>query len=152
MQSGEQPRLTGPPQANSFPFAVANLVKYTVPGQRSCVPDSRRAGDRPSVASPHLMPTVLLVDDQAAIRQLVERQLRAGGYRVIPAASGREALAILTRQADSIDLLLTDVMMPGMIGAQLVAIVQLRWPTVRSMYLTGGVEDWAGELMRETGA
>ncbi len=98
------------------------------------------------------MPTVLLVDDQAAIRQLVERQLRAGGYRVIPAASGREALAILTRQADSIDLLLTDVMMPGMIGAQLVAIVQLRWPTVRPMYLTGGVEDWAGELMRETGA
>ena len=82
----------------------------------------------------------------------MERQLRAGGYRVIPAASGREALAILTRQADSIDLLLTDVMMPGMIGAQLVAIVQLRWPTVRSMYLTGGVEDWAGELMRETGA
>ena len=114
--------------------------------------DSRTAGDRTSVASPHLMPTVLLVDDQAAIRELVERQLRAGGYRVIPAASGREALAILTRQADSIDLLLTDVMMPGMIGAQLVAIVQLRWPTVRSMYLTGGVEDWAGELMRETGA
>lgn len=116
------------------------------------MPDSRKAGDRPSVASSHLMPTVLLVDDQAAIRALVERQLRAGGYRVIPAASGREALAILTRQADSIDLLLTDVMMPGMIGAQLVAIVQLRWPTVRAMYLTGGVEDWAGELMRETGA
>jgi two-component system cell cycle sensor histidine kinase/response regulator CckA len=113
---------------------------------------SRKAGDRPSAASSHLMPTVLLVDDQAAIRELVERQLRAGGYRVIPAASGREALAILTHQAESIDLLLTDVMMPGMIGAQLVAIVQLRWPTVRAMYLTGGAEDWAGELMRETGA
>lgn len=116
------------------------------------MPDFRKAGDRPSAASSHLMPTVLLVDDQATVRALVERQLRAGGYRVIPAASGREALGVLTQHAESIDLLLTDVMMPGMIGAQLVAIVQLRWPAVRAMYLTGGVEDWAGELMRETGA
>jgi two-component system cell cycle sensor histidine kinase/response regulator CckA len=116
------------------------------------VPDFRKAGDRPSAASSHLMPTVLLVDDQATVRALVERQLRAGGYRVIPAASGREALGVLTQHAESIDLLLTDVMMPGMIGAQLVAIVQLRWPAVRAMYLTGGVEDRAGELIRETGA
>ena len=105
-----------------------------------------------SRASSYLLPTVLLVDDHAAVRELLERQLRDGGYRVIPAASGREALTILTQHAETIDLLLTDILMPEMIGAQLVAIVHRRWPTVHTLYLTGGVEDWAGELMRETGA
>jgi two-component system, cell cycle sensor histidine kinase and response regulator CckA len=84
-----------------------------------------------------LLPTVLLVDDQAAHRKLVERQLKAGGYRVIAAASGRDALAILTQQATSIDLLLTDIMMPGMVGPQLVAIVQIRWPALRALHDRG---------------
>ena len=110
------------------------------------------AGARSARISAPLTPTVLLVDDQAAVRHLVERQLRAGGYRVIPAASGRDALAILTQHAATIDLLLTDIMMPGMIGPQLVAVVQLRWPAVRAMYMTGGAEGWAEQLMRDTGA
>jgi two-component system cell cycle sensor histidine kinase/response regulator CckA len=112
----------------------------------------RCARVRGRAASSHLKPTVLLVDDQAAVRDLVARQLQAGGYRVIPAASGRDALAILTQHAATIDLLLTDIMMPGMIGPQLVAVVQLRWPAVRALYLSGGAEDWAVELMRDTGA
>ncbi len=101
-------------------------------------------------ASSRLSPTVLLVDDQATVRQLVARQLQTGGYRVIPAASGREALAILTEQAAAIDLLLTDIMMPGMIGPQLVAIVQIRWPAMRALCMTGGAEDWALKLIRES--
>jgi len=118
-----------------------------------CVRVPRRpAAHAPRPPSSHLLPTVLLVDDQAAVRDLVERQLQAGGYRVIPAASGRDALAILTQNAATIDLLVTDIMMPGMIGPQLVAVVQLRWPAVRALYLSGGAEDWAVELMRGTGA
>lgn len=116
-----------------------------------CARGPGRARIRAARAASHLLPTVLLVEDQAIVRDLVERQLQAGGYRVIPAASGRDALAILTQHASTIDLLLTDIMMPGMIGPQLVAIVQLRWPTLRAMYLSGGAENWAEELMRSTG-
>ena len=82
-------------------------------------------------AVPRLSPTVLLVDDETAIRSLLARRLEANGYRVISAASGREALEILTQEVATIDLLLTDVMMPGLIGPQLAAIVQSRWPSVR---------------------
>ncbi|HET8623851.1 MAG TPA: response regulator [Gemmatimonadales bacterium] len=92
---------------------------------------------------------MLLVDDQALHRQLIERQLQRGGYRVIATASGRDALAILTEQATSIDLLLTDIMMPRMIGPQPVAIVQIRWPAVRALCMTGGAEEWALQLMRD---
>lgn len=82
-----------------------------------CVGSAPRLMNDPSTrpaerrASCRLAPTVLLVEDEAALRRVLARQLQAGGYRVIPAASGREALAILTEQAATIDLLLTDVMM-----------------------------------------
>jgi CheY-like chemotaxis protein len=49
-------------------------------------------------AVPRLSPTVLLVDDETAIRSLLARRLEASGYRVISAASGREALEILTQE------------------------------------------------------
>jgi two-component system, cell cycle sensor histidine kinase and response regulator CckA len=97
-----------------------------------------------------LSPTVLLVDDEAAIRCPLARRLQAGGYRVISAASGREALEILAQEAVTIDLLLTDVMMPGLIGPQLAAIVQFRWPSVRRLGMTGGATDTALKLMGES--
>ncbi len=99
-----------------------------------------------------LSPTVLLVDDEAALRCLLARQLQAGGYRVISAASGREALEVLSREAVTIDLLLTDVMMPGLLGPQLTAIVQFRWPSVRRLFMTAGATDTALELMGESPA
>src|SRR6266536_4030601 len=91
--------------------------------------------------SSRLCPSVLLVDDEVALRSVVARQLQASGYRVIPAASGREALAILTQGAGTIDLLLTDVMMPDLNGPQLVAMVRHWWPAVRRLYMTGGADD-----------
>jgi DNA-binding NtrC family response regulator len=101
-------------------------------------------------AVPRLSPTVLLVDDETAIRSLLARRLQASGYRVISAASGREALKILTQEVVTIDLLLTDVMMPGLIGPQLAAIVQSRWPSVRRLGMTGGATDTALRLMGES--
>jgi|SRR5918995_6208549 CheY-like chemotaxis protein len=101
-------------------------------------------------AVPRLSPTVLLVDDETAIRSLLARRLEASGYRVISAASGCEALEILTQEAVTIDLLLTDVMMPGLIGPQLAAIVQSRWPSVRRLAMTGGTTDTVLRHMGES--
>jgi two-component system, cell cycle sensor histidine kinase and response regulator CckA len=100
--------------------------------------------------SSRLSPTVLLVDDEAVIRCLLARRLQAEGYRVISAASGREALEILTQETVTIDLLLTDIMMPGLIGPQLAAIVHSRWPSVRRLGMTGGATDAALKLMGES--
>lgn len=56
-------------------------------------------------AEPHLSPTVLVVDDETTMRSLLVRRLEVGGYRVISAASGGEALEILTQEVITIDLL-----------------------------------------------
>lgn len=65
--------------------------------------------------------TVLVVEDEPAVRTLVRRALTRGGYRVIEAADGAEALAIVEREGilDSLDLMLSDVVMPNMLGPEM---------------------------------
>lgn len=67
------------------------------------------------------MPRVLVVDDESLIRRLVERVLRDGGYEVVSARHGAEALSILAEQR--IDVVVTDLMMPRMSGAELAAAI-----------------------------
>jgi two-component system, cell cycle sensor histidine kinase and response regulator CckA len=105
------------------------------------IPHDRRGAIRPS-------PTVLLVEDEAALRAALVRQLEARDYRVIPAASGNEALTILRARGAMIDLLLTDVMMPGLLGPELVVITRLRWPAVGCLFMTGGADDGAMRMIQ----
>jgi CheY-like chemotaxis protein len=63
--------------------------------------------------------TILLVDDEDAVREVLGRGLQLQGYRLIEASDGAEALEILKRSADQIDLVVTDVAMPGMTGVEL---------------------------------
>ena len=62
-------------------------------------------------------PLVLVVDDEAANRQALERILRREGHRILHAANGREALAKMREEPP--DLMLTDLKMPGMTGLEL---------------------------------
>jgi two-component system cell cycle sensor histidine kinase/response regulator CckA len=66
---------------------------------------------------------VLVVDDEQAVRRLIRTVLEGEGYRVHEAANGREALAFLERQADRIDLVVTDAVLPEMTGPELFAHV-----------------------------
>jgi CheY-like chemotaxis protein len=68
------------------------------------------------------MPTILLVEDEPAIRELLVEVLSDEGYTVVDAANGLEALDLLARQAP--DLVLTDVMMPGLDGLGVVRRIQ----------------------------
>lgn len=70
--------------------------------------------------------TVLIVDDEAAIRRVLERTLAHAGYRVYTAASGEEAFEILGEQ--SIDLVLMDLRMPRMSGRTLYHTIRSQWP------------------------
>ncbi len=80
---------------------------------------------------------VLVVDDEAAIRDVAHRVLTSAGYRVTTAANGQEALRLLRDPATPADLVLTDVVMPGMTGKAFAAQAQQMRPGIRMMFMSG---------------
>ncbi len=85
--------------------------------------------------------TVLLVDDEPQVRKAVKRLLESSGYRVIAAESGADALDQFMRARASIDLLLSDVVMPGMSGLTLVARVHDLDPRLPVILMSGFMFD-----------
>ncbi len=85
--------------------------------------------------------TVLLVEDEALVRQLTHEILRRNGYRVLEAADGVEALAVVRDHAGHIDLMLTDVVMPRMSGHELVELARPVRPDMRILYVSGYSEE-----------
>jgi PAS domain S-box-containing protein len=81
--------------------------------------------------------TILLVEDQDAVRNLISRVLLGSGYRVIEADSGPQALALSDSQVGAIDLLITDVVMPGMSGRELAGRLNARRGPVRVLFISG---------------
>jgi two-component system, cell cycle sensor histidine kinase and response regulator CckA len=85
--------------------------------------------------------TILLVEDEESLRELGAEILRQSGYQVIQAGSPREALALLERHSARIDLLLTDVIMPGMSGHALAELLKPRFPGMSVLYVSGYTDD-----------
>ena len=85
--------------------------------------------------------TILLVEDEEAVRGLTSRILEKQGYRVIAAQHGREAMDIATREEGHIDLVLTDIVMPGMNGRGLVERLAGIRPRIKSLYMSGYTDD-----------
>ena len=85
--------------------------------------------------------TLLLVEDEAPVRSLAHEMLVREGYTVLQAASGPEALAVAGRKAAPIDLVITDVVMPGMSGGELVAHLREGRPRLRVLYISGYSDD-----------
>src|SRR5262249_35842817 len=81
--------------------------------------------------------TILLVEDEPEVRRLVEKLLRLKGYRVIAASSPSEAVALSKRQEAPIELLLTDVIMPGLNGRELARVLAEPRPRMRVLYMSG---------------
>jgi CheY-like chemotaxis protein/two-component sensor histidine kinase len=79
---------------------------------------------------------VLVAEDEPALRRLIETSLRSAGYEVSSAANGEEAFEIFLKDAARFDLLLTDVVMPGMSGRKLADHVQQRRADLRVVYMT----------------
>lgn len=82
--------------------------------------------------------TILVVDDEPAVLELVKIILTRHGYRILEAESGPKALEICERGDVSVDLLLTDVMMPGMSGLALVGRLKSLHRDLPVIYMTGG--------------
>ncbi|HXL20688.1 MAG TPA: ATP-binding protein, partial [Streptosporangiaceae bacterium] len=81
--------------------------------------------------------TVLVVEDEAAMREVTRRILARNGYHVVAAASGPDALTVVTSQREHIDLLLTDVIMPGMQGKELAGKVRILQPDAAVVFMSG---------------
>lgn len=86
-------------------------------------------------------PTVLLVEDEVQVRQLVERLLDRQGFSILTAADGAEAVAVSGHHQGPIDLLLTDVVMPHMGGPEAAELIQLQRPAIRVIYMSGYSEE-----------
>jgi CheY-like chemotaxis protein len=81
--------------------------------------------------------TVLVVEDEVAVQEMAGRILSSQGYSVLNAANGEEALEMSSRGDSRIDVLLTDVMMPGMLGTELARRITARVPDIRVLYISG---------------
>ena len=85
--------------------------------------------------------TVLLVEDEDAVRLFGARALRNKGYQVIEAKNGEAALEVLSQGKQAIDILVTDVVMPGMDGPMLVRHVREKFPDLKVVFMSGYTED-----------
>jgi len=105
------------------------------------------AGQQPQLGRPAAAATldgketVLLVEDQEPVRRLTRRMLALHGYRVLEAADGAEAQSVASRHTARIDLLLTDVVMPGISGWTLAEQLRKARPDLRVMLMSGYSED-----------
>jgi two-component system cell cycle sensor histidine kinase/response regulator CckA len=96
---------------------------------------------QPSAAPARGSETILLVDDEPAVRAVAGRLLQDLGYRVLEAAHGPQALSIAKEYDGPIHLLLTDVVMPNMSGRELAFQLAPRRPEMKVMYMSGHIEE-----------
>ncbi len=102
----------------------------------------------PEAESAHgLQATVLVVEDQAAVLEIVRRILSRRGYRVVTANGAEEALRLAAQLEDPPALVLTDVFMPNISGPELIRQLRARWPEVRGVMMSGHMGDLRGELL-----
>jgi PAS domain S-box-containing protein len=108
-----------------------------------CTDDAVRCGSSPQdvVTIPKSTETILLVEDQAAVRSFARHVLLAGGYTVLEAADGEEALRVARPYQGVIHLLVTDVVMPLMNGRQLADVLARDRPAIRVLYVSGHADD-----------
>ncbi len=85
--------------------------------------------------------TILLVEDEDAVRLFAKRALRNKGYRVLEARSGEEALEVIRSQESGFDLVISDVVMPNMDGPTLAREIRTRFPQTPIIFISGYAED-----------
>jgi CheY-like chemotaxis protein len=108
------------------------------------LPHADRMADAPA-AVPSVAPvivktaseTILLVEDEAAVRQFAKRTLDNAGYRVVEATNGNDAQKLFIGHDGVIDLVVTDVMMPGCGGPELLSRLQVDAPHLKVLYMSG---------------
>jgi two-component system cell cycle sensor histidine kinase/response regulator CckA len=121
---------SGPNQGTSFRVYLRQTA--VAPGTKKVAPEKMPA------ARGHV--TILLAEDEAGIRAMTRAYLEGLGYRVLEAADGTEAITLAREYREIIDLVLTDVMMPGMRGDEVVKAIRQDRPEVQAIFISGFAE------------
>jgi PAS domain S-box-containing protein len=127
-QAGGHAELTSAPAAGTA-FTIFLPATDQQPGPAR---QPVRAGARSSGGE-----TVLIVEDEEALREVTRRILTRNGYHVLTAANGPEALKVAEHSTSGIHLMLTDVIMPHMLGKELAAAICDLYPGTRVLYMSG---------------
>jgi two-component system cell cycle sensor histidine kinase/response regulator CckA len=100
---------------------------------------------RPAMTLPAGSETILVVEDEVQVRELVQEILQAEGYTVLTAADGDEGIHLCTAYDGPIDLLLTDVVMPNMSGPEMAQHILSMYPAIKVVYMSGYASDAMGD-------
>ncbi len=122
---------SAPGQGAAFAVCFPSVAS---PAETGAPPD-------PAVSAEGGTETILVVDDNPVILELAQRILQGQGYAVLTAESAEEAVQVAGASAAPIDLLLTDVIMPGNNGRALADYVAEAWPDVKLLYMSGYTDD-----------
>ncbi|MEO8199194.1 MAG: response regulator, partial [Gemmatimonadota bacterium] len=148
----DQSRGTGLGLATCYGIAKQNgghIAAYSEPGvgtiMRVYLPVARQPAESSVPREEEIMPdgteTILLVEDDAAVRNTAARILASRGYVILEARDGRDALAMLEAHAGTIHLLLTDVVLPGMGGRELAERASQIRPEMKVLFASGYTDD-----------
>ena len=118
---------SAPGEGSTFRLYFPAVAGPAVEQRRQSAPQAVRRGSE----------TVLFVEDEEALRRVWSESLREAGYTVLEAADAREALAAAEALDKPVDLLLSDVVMPGMSGPELARRLRERWPALPVLYVSG---------------
>lgn len=88
--------------------------------------------------------TVLVLDDDEPLRRAVRRTLLVAGYEVVEASSAQEAFSILDEGSNSVDMVLCDLVLPGLDGREAASIIRSRRPDVRVLFTSGYASHGSG--------
>lgn len=132
---------------------AGTTVRLFLPRSDGDVPTHAITAKAPHVASPQPeRRCVLVVEDEPVIREMVVEVLNDIGYDVLQANDATAALKIIQSEVE-LDLLITDVGLPGLNGRQLAEQARQRWPTLKVLFITGYAEDAIfGQIPTEEGA
>jgi CheY-like chemotaxis protein len=95
----------------------------------------------PPPVSPRGAETILIVEDEPAVRRMASRALKSQGYAILEAANGAEALDLLSRATEAVDLVLSDVVMPLLNGRELSERLAVERPEIRVLFMSGYTDD-----------
>lgn len=126
------------------------VVAYSEPGHGASfaiyLPESAEDAHAEPEARPAAAPaggseTVLIVEDEAMVRALADRTLASGGYECLAAADAAEGLALLDKLDRPVQLVVTDIVMPGMSGGEFAVKLADRYPETRVLFTSGFTDD-----------
>ena len=89
--------------------------------------------------------TILVIEDEDIVREMLKTTLERGGFHVLVARGGNEALDVCESAASAIDLVLTDIVMPGTSGTDLAGYLAIRYPAMRTIRMSGFTEAMLSE-------